>query len=79
MVMSARARAFLLIHFGSNQAVCATEGLLPDPVYSAKGMAGLMGLARSGFFRSTDNVIFIDTGGSTTLFACQEQLLASLS
>jgi len=55
------------------------EGLLLDPVYSAKGMAGLIGMVRAGFFKTTDNVIFLHTGGATALFAYQEQLLASLS
>lgn len=55
------------------------EGILLDPVYSAKGMAGLIGMARAGFFKPTDNVLFLHTGGSTALFAYQEQLLASLN
>nr|MDJ0859981.1 D-cysteine desulfhydrase [Dinoroseobacter sp.] len=55
------------------------EGLLLDPVYSAKGMAGLIGMVRQGFFKPTDNVLFLHTGGSTALFAYQEQLLASLN
>ncbi len=54
------------------------EGILLDPVYSAKGMAGLIGMARSGFFKPTDNVLFLHTGGATALFAYQEQLVASL-
>ena len=55
------------------------EGILMDPVYSAKGMAGLIGLIRKGFFKSTDNVLFLHTGGATALFAYQEQLLLSLN
>jgi len=55
------------------------EGLLLDPVYSAKGMAGLIGMVREGFFKSTDNVIFLHTGGATALFAYQQQLSASLT
>jgi L-cysteate sulfo-lyase len=55
------------------------EGILLDPVYSAKGMAGLIGMIRQGFFRPTDNVLFLHTGGATALFAYQEQLLASLN
>ncbi|WP_338550495.1 D-cysteine desulfhydrase [Roseovarius phycicola] len=54
------------------------EGILLDPVYSAKGMAGLIGMVRSGFFKPTDNVLFLHTGGATALFAYQDQLLASL-
>ena len=55
------------------------EGLLLDPVYSAKGMAGLIGMVRQGFFKPTDKVLFLHTGGATALFAYQEQLLASLN
>ncbi|MCB1716119.1 MAG: D-cysteine desulfhydrase [Candidatus Competibacteraceae bacterium] len=46
-----------------------TEGILLDPVYSGKGMAGLIGLIRSGFFGKNDNVVFLHTGGSAALFA----------
>ncbi|MEM7190334.1 MAG: pyridoxal-phosphate dependent enzyme, partial [Pseudomonadota bacterium] len=52
-----------------------TEGLLLDPVYSAKGMAGLIGLVREGFFKPTDNVLFLHTGGATALFAYQDLVL----
>jgi L-cysteate sulfo-lyase len=45
------------------------EGLLLDPVYSGKGMAGLIDLIRKGFFRREDNVVFLHTGGATALFA----------
>ena len=54
------------------------EGLLLDPVYSAKGMAGLIGMVRQGFFKASDRVLFLHTGGSTALFAYQDQLLNSL-
>ncbi len=46
-----------------------TEGILLDPVYSGKGMAGLIDLIRKGFFRREDNVVFLHTGGSAALFA----------
>lgn len=55
------------------------EGILLDPVYSAKGMAGLIGMIRQGFFKPTDNVLFLHTGGASALFAYQDQLLASLT
>ena len=44
------------------------EGILLDPVYSGKGMAGLIDLARKGFFRKGQNVVFVHTGGSAALF-----------
>lgn len=54
------------------------EGLLLDPVYSAKGFAGLLGLVTADFFKPTDNVLFLHTGGSVALFA-YETLLAESS
>ncbi len=55
--------------------VARTEGLLLDPVYSAKGMAGLIGLIRQGFFKPSDNVLFLHTGGATALFAYESDIL----
>jgi L-cysteate sulfo-lyase len=45
-----------------------TEGILLDPVYSGKGMAGLIDLVRKGQFAKDQNVVFLHTGGSVTLF-----------
>lgn len=45
------------------------EGLLFDPVYSGKGLAGLFDLVRRGHFQAAKNVVFIHTGGSAALFA----------
>ncbi len=44
------------------------EGILLDPVYSGKGMAGLIDLVRRGHFRPDENVVFLHTGGSVGLF-----------
>ncbi len=44
------------------------EGILLDPVYSGKGMAGLIDLVTKGHFKKTDNVVFLHTGGSVGLF-----------
>jgi L-cysteate sulfo-lyase len=55
------------------------EGILLDPVYSGKGMAGLIGLVRQGFFKPSDKVLFLHTGGSSALFAYEQQLLEYLS
>ena len=45
------------------------EGLLLDPVYSGKAMAGLIDLCRKGFFTRGQNVVFLHTGGAAALFA----------
>jgi L-cysteate sulfo-lyase len=52
-----------------------TEGILLDPVYSGKGMAGLLDLVRQGRFGKGQNVVFIHTGGSAGLFAYRSQLV----
>ena len=43
------------------------EGILLDPVYSAKGAAGLIDLARRGEFAGK-RIVFLHTGGSAGLF-----------
>lgn len=50
------------------------EGVLLDPVYSGKAMAGLIGMIRSGEFTSNQRVLFLHTGGSPALFAFQHVL-----
>lgn len=51
-----------------------TEALPLDPVYSGKGMAGLIGLARQGRFRPDDAVVWIHTGGLPGMFAYPETM-----
>jgi L-cysteate sulfo-lyase len=53
------------------------EGLLLDPVYSGKGMAGLIALCRKGYFTEGENVVFLHTGGQAALFAYEKQLAPS--
>lgn len=48
-----------------------SEGILLDPVYSGKGMAGLIGMVRDGRFGRDENIVFLHTGGSAALFAYQ--------
>ncbi len=45
------------------------EGLLLDPVYSGKAMAGLIGLIAEGRFEARDRVVFLHSGGTPALFA----------
>ncbi|WP_088283761.1 D-cysteine desulfhydrase [Ideonella sp. A 288] len=45
-----------------------TEGILADPVYTGKGLAGLLEMVRTGRFHSDEDVIFVHTGGSAGLF-----------
>lgn len=54
--------------------VAETEGILLDPVYSGKGMAGLIGMIRSGALSTRDKVVFLHTGGSVALFGYAHRL-----
>ena len=40
-----------------------------DPVYSGKAFAGLIDLIRKGHFKQGENLVFLHTGGSVSLFA----------
>ena len=55
--------------------VAQVEGILLDPVYTGKAMAGLIGLIRQGKFRKGETVLFVHTGGSPALYAYQNVLL----
>lgn len=45
------------------------EGILLDPVYTGKAMAGLIDLVRKGLLEDKRNVVFLHTGGAVGLFA----------
>ena len=51
-----------------------SEALVLDPVYSGKGLAGLIALIRQGRWRNDEDVIFLHTGGAPALFAYQSAL-----
>lgn len=62
---------------GMNDAVlllARLEGLLFDPVYSGKGLAGMIDLIAKGEFSDAENIVFIHTGGSAGLFAYRDRL-----
>jgi L-cysteate sulfo-lyase len=62
---------------GMNEAVlklARLEGILADPVYSGKGLAGMFDLISGGYFANADNIVFIHTGGSAALFAYRDQI-----
>jgi L-cysteate sulfo-lyase len=50
------------------------EGLVLDPVYSGKGLAGLIALIRERRWARDDHIVFIHTGGAPALFAYVEVL-----
>jgi len=44
------------------------EGVLLDPVYSGKAMAGLIALIRTNQFSASENIVFLHTGGAVGLY-----------
>ena len=52
--------------------VARLEGILLDPVYTGKSMAGLIALIKRGFFKPGENVVYLHTGGTPALFAYRE-------
>ena len=69
-VLSAAARdAFLL--------AARSEGLILDPVYTGKAMAGLCDHVRRGLVGRGETVVFVHTGGNPAVFAYAEDLLAA--
>ena len=69
-VLSAAARdAFLL--------AARSEGLILDPVYTSKAMAGLCDHVRRGLVGPGETVVFVHTGGNPAVFAYAEDLLAT--
>jgi L-cysteate sulfo-lyase len=52
-----------------------TEGILLDPVYSGKAMAGMIDVIRKGMFGADEDIVFLHTGGSTALFGYKHLFL----
>ncbi len=55
-----------------------SEGLLLDPVYTGKAMAGMVDLMDKGYFREGENILFLHTGGTPALFPYREQITDGL-
>ena len=51
------------------------EGILLDPVYTARAMGGLIDMIRRKEFPSGANVLFWHTGGAPALFAYAGEIL----
>jgi L-cysteate sulfo-lyase len=54
--------------------VATTEGILLDPVYTAKAMAGLIDHIRRGTVPAGATVVFVHTGGTPALFAYADEV-----
>ncbi|MDP5274157.1 D-cysteine desulfhydrase [Chengkuizengella axinellae] len=57
------------------QLLAQTEGILLDPVYTGKVMAGLIGLVKKGYFSKEDKVLFIHTGGTPAIYEYASTIL----
>jgi len=57
--------------------LATTEGILLDPVYTGKAMAGLIDLTRAGDLARTSAVLFLHTGGAPSLFAYQSTFMTA--
>ncbi len=58
--------------------VAREEGILLDPVYTGKSMAGMLDLVERGFFDRGEEVVFLHTGGTPALFPYRDGLLSAL-
>jgi 1-aminocyclopropane-1-carboxylate deaminase/D-cysteine desulfhydrase-like pyridoxal-dependent ACC family enzyme len=52
-----------------------TEGILLDPAYTAKAMAGLIADVRGGRLAADRPVVFLHTGGTPAVFAYRDELM----
>jgi 1-aminocyclopropane-1-carboxylate deaminase/D-cysteine desulfhydrase-like pyridoxal-dependent ACC family enzyme len=62
---------------GMNEAVlllARLEGVLFDPVYTGKALAGMIDLIRKKEFSRKEKLLFIHTGGSAGLFGYSDRL-----
>ncbi len=57
------------------QLLARLEGILLDPVYTGKAMAGLIHSVRTGLYGSDDDVLFVHTGGGPSLYAFESDVL----
>jgi len=55
--------------------LASTEGILLDPIYSAKGFAGMIDQIRRNAFPADKELVYIHTGGTPNLFVRPEELL----
>lgn len=55
--------------------LAGTEGILLDPVYTGKAMAGLIDHIRNGRVAPGETVVFLHTGGTPALFAYADELV----
>ena len=62
--------------FEATRTFARLEGLLLDPVYTAKAAAGLIDMITQGKIARDERVLFWHTGGGPAIFAYGDDLLA---
>lgn len=82
-VAATREDIFMNFHIGPGYALpspegCAAvrtlardEGILVDPVYTGKALAGFFQLLAEGYFEGEENILFVHTGGAGALFSVE--------
>ncbi|MFN7802395.1 MAG: D-cysteine desulfhydrase family protein [Planctomycetaceae bacterium] len=60
------------------ETLARTEGILLDPMYSGKAMAGLMADVRAGRYRAGESIVLIHTGGTPALFAYADGIVGKM-
>lgn len=56
-----------------------TEGLILEPVYTAKALSGLIDQIRQGQIGPDDTVVFVHTGGLPITFAYAEEIIGGIA
>ncbi len=56
--------------------MASTEGIILDPVYTGKAVAGLIDFIRRGEIGPDQTVVYVHTGGTPAIFAYQKELTA---
>ena len=56
--------------------VAQTEGIILDPVYTAKAFHGLVDEIKKGVYKKGSNILFIHTGGIYGIFPRREELIS---
>jgi len=59
--------------------VAESEGVLLDPVYTGKAMAGMLDLMKNDYFSDGENVVFLHSGGTPALFPYRDQIAKSIA
>ena len=52
-----------------------TEGIITDPVYTSRTLAGLIDLVRRGVYADEETILYWHTGGVAGLFARAAEML----